>query len=493
MAELLESQELTNREMRELNRLIRMDATAERERPPLEVKPRHTEIADSALLRKPEYWQQNRPVPLTSNELASFKEDVNDTTASDTLSFKRRLISEILLGNSSRKLSEKWTMQHNGLIGLSSFDYNTVDGLLFTKKLAFRQQAAKGRRLMLKTDFSYAFARSSFNASAEIEYLFAPLKRSHINLAGGRATSDYNAESGILPFFNTFTTLYTRQNFMKLFEKDFIRLSYQTDLANGLVLMASSEFANRRVLGNHADFYLTNLLGKKFTPNIPPPIIDQDELAGSHKAFIVDATLSYTPRHYYRIANDRKQMLYSHYPTFSIRWRQGVPDVLKGETAFQQLEFGIRHGFEKRLIGRFDYVLKAGFFPDYESVYFTDYKHFNNNQLWISGGNKLESFRGLEFYGFSTKNAYFESHFQYNHGRILLKRLPFLAGSLIRESLFFNTLINENNKSYMEFGYGVNQVFLVFDLEVFIGFIGGNHHLTGIRLGIPIGEGAIRF
>ena len=55
----------------------------------------------------------------------------------------------------------------------------------------------------------------------------------------------------------------------------------------------------------------------------------------------------------------------------------------------------------------------------------------------------------------------------------------------MREAVYFNYLSTTGNKPYYEFGYGLNQIFLMFNVEVFVGFKGSQHEYTGIKIGIP--------
>ncbi|MDP2237659.1 MAG: DUF5686 and carboxypeptidase regulatory-like domain-containing protein [Bacteroidales bacterium] len=494
VAELVDQQDLSNKEMRELNKLIRMEATATQKKPPLEIKPRNTEIADSAKLRTPDFWNQARTVPLTTGELESFDEKPADSSNADTLSKKKSsLFNEILFGSTYRKIAPKIKLKHNGLIGLSSFSFNTVDGFLFDKKFGLLYDATSGKQLYIDGNIHFAFARKSTGGVVSAKYLYDPMKRASFKISGGRTTNDFNADDGIIPFFNVFTTLFARQNFLKLYEKDFLKLSHETDITNGLVFSLSAEYAKREKLENHTDFYFTNWLGKEFTANMPPSIADHPELISNNKAFIFEAGMSWTYRHFYRISNGRKQMAYSRYPTVSAIWRQGIKGIGDSESQFQQIEVGIKHGFDMRLYGRIDYTVSAGSFLNTSNIYFADYKHFSNNPLWINSGKKLSMFRTLHFYDRSTKADYFQAHLNYEHSRILIKRLPFLGNSLMRENLFVNNLITKDSKPYLEIGYGVSQIFLMFNIEVVTGFEGGKHNYTGFRLGIPIGEAAVRF
>jgi hypothetical protein len=137
-------------------------------------------------------------------------------------------------------------------------------------------------------------------------------------------------------------------------------------------------------------------------------------------------------------------------------------------------------------------MASAGSFYGEKPLHFADYKHFNSNSTWVGSYQQIDAFRGLKPYERSTTNPYLELHLKYEHARIALKRLPFLAGSLMRESLFVNHLSINNSGSWTEVGYGVQQLFLLFNAEIFTGFESGKYKMAGLRIGIPIGEATIR-
>ncbi len=491
MEELLARQELNNKEMRELNKLIKMDVNASRPKKQLEVKQLHTEVSDSARTRPPEFWQTKRPVPLTNSELQSFeiKSQAHDT--SDSTHHKKSWIlsSDLWFGSSHTKLNEHWKLNHNGLLGLSSFHYNTVDGFLFTKNIKAIYDAPNGKQVTLFNKTSYAFARYTFDAILETEFLYQPVRRAKIKLSGGRITSDFNAVKGVLPLFNSITTLFFTQNYMKIYEKDFLKINHIIDITNGLILNIGAEYADRNQLYNNTDFAFTNPFDKTFTSNIPS--YADSASVQNHRAFLLDIGLSFTPNYYYKIDNNRKQMLYSNYPTFSLHFRQGIKGVFKSDTRFNSIEASVEQSFNLNMIGRFSYLISAGRFMDQKQLYFADYRHFNNNPILINDGNRLDMFRTLQFYENSTNKQFFQGHLEYEHARILIKRLPFLANSLIKETVFIKTLCTKGNKPYYEFGYGLNQLFLLFSAEIVTGFSGSEHHYTGIRISIPISGGTI--
>ena len=127
----------------------------------------------------------------------------------------------------------------------------------------------------------------------------------------------------------------------------------------------------------------------------------------------------------------------------------------------------------------------AGSFLNSKSTYFADYKHFGTNSPFLIGTSEGSIFRIIDYYDYSTCESYFEGHIRLESDRILLKRLPVLNKTLMREALYINYLSTTGNKPFYEVGYGLNQIFLMFNLEVFAGFKGSSHEYTGIKIGIP--------
>ncbi len=488
---LMAKDDLSNREMRRMNRLISREARAVRPRASLEVRPANMEIADSARLRDRDYWDRNRPVPLTVDELDSFEEATPDSTDQEAGRRKPGIARKIILG-SQYKLGEHWSLQHGGLIGTSSYEFNTVDGFRIPQTFSLNYRPEGGKRLSISNTTAYAFARKRWLSEAAVSYSYDPFRRASITLAGGRATSDFNHEHGIPPMFNTVTSLYFVQNFLKVYEKDFLHMHHRIDLTNGLVFEAGVEYAHRRSLDNNSDFSFLNPLDNTYTANIPVRSGLDGPRVESHHAAIVDVGLHLTPRHYYRLAGKRKVMLYSPFPTFSVVYKGGLDGLWDGETRFGQLEASVEQTFNLQLIGQFSYRMAAGRFFNNENMFFADYKHFHASPLWVKATNNIDMFRTMAFYEYSTNDAYAQTHVQYDHARILLKRLPFLAGKLFREKIFFNGLITADHRPYYEFGYGVDQVFLLLNAEVVTGFSGGKHQYTGFRIGVPLSAASIR-
>lgn len=490
---LMTQNSLNNKEMRELNKLIRMEAVDKDKKPTLEIKSRSTQVDDSAALRTPQYWSQVRPVPLTVKESEGFAVVDSTEIGKDSLKNKKQsLPSWILFGGARRKIGSHIQVNFPGLLNPGILEFSTVEGFSYRQRIGFSFEKDEARAIQLDAKGAYAFSSKRLNGEISFKKLFAPMHRGEFTLSGGRITDDFNHSGGVAPFINTINSLFFKTNLRKLYEKDFLKAAFQIDPVNGFELKTGVEWAKRSKLYNTSHFFLTNPYACGFTSNIPDKILNDNSLADNANAVIFGLQLKFTPMQYYRIVKGRKMTAHSAFPTFGLDWTMTHADAKSATTNTQQLDFSARQSFDSRLWGRFEYLVKAGFFLGDDPVHFADYKHFNVISTHVGPYPRLDAFRGFGIYGRSTTKPYIETHLRYEHGRILVKRLPFLAGSLMRESLFVNHLAAGGQKPWLEIGYGVQQLFLLFNAEVFTGFEGGKYTNTGIRIAIPIGEGTIR-
>lgn len=484
LEQLAAKENLNRREMREMNRLITMDAGSKRPAT-LEIRPANIELDDSARLRTPEYWNQNRPVPLTAGEAASFNETADSTQKSDSLKRSNR-ISALLFGKNDYKLTRNVTFSHNGFADFSAWGYNTVDGLKFSQRTGMVIILPNARRIKPFLDLSCNFARKSFNYSAEAEFLTGPMTRTRWTVSAGRLTSDYNTSTGIPPFVNAISTLFFSQNHMKLYEKDFVTMSFATDIINGLSTGISFEFASRRPLENTSNFAFFRPAGREFTPNIPPPFASRPELFEPMRAALLGLSLSWTHEYFYRVRDGRKVMAYSRYPTLSLQYRTAIPGPANATARYSHWEAGLRHSFTRRLIGTINYGFAAGFFTDTTRMGFQDYRHFRTDPLPIGETWSGAGFRSANFYSLSTNKPYALMHARLSSGNLLLKRIPALSLRNFDEQVRFATRFAQGHAPMFELGYGLQRLFLFADAELFVAFGPALYQKAGFNISLPV-------
>jgi hypothetical protein len=490
--DLVAKENLSKKESRKLKKLVKEDVSKTIPKKELEIKD-NNHVDDSANLRSVAYWDSIRPIPLTSDEFVGYKVKDSiqlraeiDTIFGDSLKRKDSKFrwSKVLMGGTF-SYAKGHSFQYGGLIDFKHIDFNTIDGLKYGMEFSYAHESDSGRIFRLTQYTDYAFARERMTSYFNLFYRYNGVKRAYFSINGGRKTSDFDSQTGITKNLNVITTLLLKENYLKLYQKDFISLEHKTDILNGLDLFTGFEYAQRQELVNHSDYNLYNPFKKEYTSNIPNIDNFDNNLITNHYASVLTIRVSYTPEYYYIINDGVKRNLYSRYPTLGLKYRKGINNLFDSDVTFDQLEITVRQRKNIRRIGTLNYRIAAGSFINSEKMYFADYKHFGTNAPFLIGASEESLFRLINYYDYSTNNNYLEGHLWLENDRIILKRLPVLNKTLMREFIYVNYLSTTGNYPYYEVGYGLNQIFLMFNLEVFAGFKGSSHEYTGIKIGIP--------
>lgn len=491
---LAEKENLNNREARRINRQIKKKAKEKREKPSLKIEDTFS-ISDSAKKRSYSYWDSIRPIPLTETEIKGYKEKDSLEMLMENPEYKDSVeraktkfrFSDLLTGNTYTYDEKNAKLHFNGLVGLRSISFNTVDGFLYKKSWDYEKEYDNGKKWWWYNDMSYAFARKSFMTDFLFRYRYKPIKRYFLSIRGGRHTADFNSTEKMLRGVNMLNSLFLVENHIKLYQEDFLQVHHKMDLANGLVFHSKAELADRKQLSNNSEFYIWDPLNNKpYSSNAPSnKSITQNNIS-DHTNYKFFGEFAYTPRYYYKIEDNVKKMQYSRYPTFYLRYKGSYGNLFNSGSAYHYAELSMDDNLSFRGVGRINYQLTAGTFLNKDKLYFADFKHFSTNPSELAGSMSYKDFRLMDYYGYSTDNSFVEGHVRFRNDRILLKRLPVLNKTLMMENIYFSFLKTSDRKPYYEIGYGLDQVFLMFNLEVFTAFKGTRHSFTGFTISLPL-------
>jgi hypothetical protein len=126
----------------------------------------------------------------------------------------------------------------------------------------------------------------------------------------------------------------------------------------------------------------------------------------------------------------------------------------------------------------------AGVFTDNKNMTFLDYFHFNTQPLELVFNEYSDDFKLPGYYSLSTPELFGEAHFRYTTPYLLLKLLPVLSNTLIRENIIFSFLGSRYNTTYTEIGYSLSEIFLLGEAGIFAGFDDLKYRSFGIRLAL---------
>ena len=495
---------VNNADMRRLVKLEKqITAISEKERLIAEGKEKTLEIPaerysitkDSAMVHNDTaYFQLTRPIPLVNEELITYHKydsvvrvNPRDSTGKPlNLNNKRGWANMVFLG-SERYFKDSLSLEFSGLFSPFNLNFNPVDGLIYGLSGTLQKQYKKGHRWWLGANIDWAFSRQIALWDVSFRHLYLPNRRAWWRIEGGQQSKDFAGDNGV-GRINMWSSLYFRVNYAMLYHDNYLRLSHSIDIANGLELFTALQWSDRQELSNSSDFSFFYSNSRDYRPNVPrnADVVFNPELTADNRAALLNLQLNYTPEYYYRKRGERKVMAYSHYPTFSLLWIKGIPNMFESVSDFDFLRFKISQTIRYGYFSRFSYAASAGKYFNTNRLSFADYRHFYGNEAFVSFDHTgAEPYQLLPQYTFSTNDWYASANAHYRSPLLALKYIPFLSNAPFEENLYFSYLLHPNLRNYAEAGYGISLLRLM-DVGVYVGFSEKGYHSWGFRFSMDL-------
>ncbi len=482
---------------KELNQLVKQYEKAEQkeQKAPEVIQETSYKVDSLAYKKDSTFWKEMRPVSLT-------KEEERGYHVADSISIEQKKKEE---GDSLKPSKSKGFQPWDLLIGdrykLSKTEnfqihtpwggFNTVEGVNLIYRLSYYKRwvardslhpenRPKVSRLEISPVARYAFARNAYSGILRVDYRS---QKRRLTLEGGKYVQQYNHDEPIHPLVNTFTTLFLKDNLMKLYERNFIDLKWREQITQQFTVYSQWTWARRSELFNRSDYTLFNNREKTYTSNAPVNLELTDAGFLPHNAFTGILGLEARPWQKYRIRNGRKYRVDNSSPLFTAEYHRGF-GALNSNVKFELLEVGARQQLKFGIRGTLDIKVTAGTFFNNEKMYFMDYKHFLGNRTPFVTTDPVSSFRLLDYYAFSTQKQYFTANVHYHWRKFLITRIPYVRLAGITENIFVNYLTTPTSRNYTEVGYGLDGILRIFRLEAAASFQNGSYQAVGFRLGI---------
>jgi len=437
------------------------------------------------------YWASIRPVPLSkyeikgyhkmdSMEVAENEESSNDTTGRRS---KRKKFSpkDIIIGGSYRFNKNRITLESP----LSTIRFNTVEGYNINYHIIYRRYLSNDKDLRMGPTIRYSFAREKITGKFHLTYRYGnSLKRKMLFIEAGRFVSQYNHDQPIHPIVNTFTSLVLERNYMKLYEKEFIKIFSEQPIATNLKFKTGVDWEQRNDLRNSSDHKWINRDGEGYTTNLPENVLLATTSFPRHQAFSVNIELEYEPWQKFKIENGRKKPVDGISPILSLLYIKGIKDLFSSDIDYDYVDFGIRYKFQAGIRGKIDLKVHAGTFLNSSNMFFVDYKHFLGNRSPFVTTDPVGSYRLLDYYLYSTPNEYLSTHVHYQFRRFIITQLSLFRKIGLKENLIVNYLYTSESVNYTETGYSIDYIFRVFRLEFITAFQKGKYQDFGVKIGI---------
>nr|WP_294787484.1 DUF5686 and carboxypeptidase regulatory-like domain-containing protein [uncultured Flavobacterium sp.] len=445
------------------------------------------------------FWNEIRPIPLTL-------EESNDYAKKDSLQIIRKSrkytdsidaknnkfkVWDILMGYDYKNTFEKYSFDYKGLLNITSLSFNTVQGFNLDSGFSFRKwNEEQGKETSISTTFNYGFSDERFRAIAEFSHRFNNINYATIWGSGGIKTAQFNNAEPITKLVNSISSLFFKDNYMKLYNLEFAQINYGQDIANGINLTGKIGYEQRKPLFNTTDysFFKKDDLYSSNNPLAPndftTPAFNQHHLFKALITTRINFGNKYIsrPDGRYNFKDDR-------YPTIYLAFEKAFAASEK-KYEFERIGASVQYDLSLNNKGVLGTNFRAGKFFNAENISFIDYRHFNGNQTHIgTSGRYLNVFNLMPYYTNSTNDSYFELHTEYNDTGFIMNKIPLLNLLKSTLNLGFHSLAIPDRKPYSEFTVGLDNLgfgkFKLFRIDYVHSYQGGIKQ-DGVVFGLKI-------
>lgn len=457
---------------------------------------------DTSVIKSKAYWDTTRPVPL---EL----EEKNDYEVKDSL-FERH--KDSLLSQSSIDTLKKrqgklkvynifWKGIHRthysvnntfkwGIESLiNGLEYNTVEGVVLNVNGYYDKYVKKMKtNLSVEPNLRYGFNNTHLNAWVNLIFRTRDwetdkkLKRQTLTVSGGKRVSQFNKANPISALTNSINTLFWGDNFLKIYENYFGEATFSKRYESGLRFSVNTLYEDRLPLDNSTNFTFFKRDTINMTPNYPAEKISTQFMR--HQALVVSMDISIRPGQKYIQFPNRKMSLGSKYPTFSLHYAKGFPNIFGSDVNFDKWQLSVNDDKNFKLAGLFKYKIGIGGFLNTKKVFIQDYQHFSGNRS-TRASTYMSSFQLAEYYANSTVSSFYSfAHVEHHFNGFLTNKIPLfnrLNWNLVAGG---NAFYVNNSSNYIELFFGLENILKVFRIDFVGAYANGRKGVNGIRVGI---------
>lgn len=421
---------------------------------------------NNANKKEDDFWNKIRPVPLTLEESNDYiKKEILQTKKKsqkylDSIDAKHNKfgIGAILMGYSNDNTFKNKYFNYDGFA--KGFNFNTVQGWTLNTGFAFTTTNEENRTFSkINTNLDYGLSEKKFRATVGYFNKLSNKNQSQIKFLTGSNATQFNDETPTGIIFNTLSTIYLKDNFVKLYERNFIDASYSQEIVNGLVLSTKIDYSERKPLVNTSDYtFFRN--DKPYLSNNPSEY-NNTTTPELQKHNLIKATLTAKinfGQKYWMRPDGKFNLRNQKYPTLFIELQNAFGGT-NSSYNFQKIASKIMYNFKLGNKGEINLNLKLGKFLNAQNISYADYKHFDGNQGHVAAATRYtNTFNLLPYYSASTNTSYAEFHVEHDDQGFITNKIPLLNKLKTNMVLGYHNLSVPNRKPYHEFSIGLDNL-----------------------------------
>lgn len=435
------------------------------------------------------YWNENRPVPLSLSEKSDYERKDSIHARIESKSYKDSMdhinnsfsFMDLLTGYTYRN-----TFRHTSLSVSSpipAIQFNTVEGWNSEIRIKYVHRFGNEdrRNYSIQPSVRYGLSNNHWNAHIMGEYRYNGFKLSDIRIDAGTDVLQFNQNNPITPLINSIYSLWARKNYMKVYESRFIMMEHESEIWNGFRFGIKGEYANRIPLSNTTDYAFVTNSSRNYSDNNPFFISGDSSVFAKNQALIAELNCRIRIRQEYVERPEGKYITGSRFPEVTVTYRKGIPGI-SSDVQFDFAKLAVGDNWKMGLLGRLTFWMEYGKFISRKHLYPMDLMHFNGNRTWFSDF-RINDFRGLDYYSYSTLDQYIQVHAEQNLGGFFLNKIPLIRKLKFSEILGVHYLHVQTRSDYLELTAGIEKLNL-FRAEIFTSFADGRKGTIGAVFGL---------
>ena len=458
-------------------------------------------IEDEANKQDSIYWDKSRYIVLTDEEKGYYKKTDSillkhkDPIYLDSLKRARNKFKfgNVLLSQYEYKNYPKYySWQINSIIGESY--YNTVEGLVLGLNAGlsfFDKEDVEDNNMWFWNGKTKILPKLNYSITNNQLYGTIDVYTNNIRLSAGRSMSNYTE---IDKLSNMIYTLLVKENYAKIYQKDYVSASYWKRIMRGLTSYASLSYQRRTAMQNNADFSFYDYADwqdKEFTSNNPLDPSNDALSFEQHDVLIAKFGLTIKFKQKYSTYPGGKKYYHSSkYPTIYINYKRGFYTT-DSRPGFDYAQIAVSDKIDMKLFGKSVYTISSGgFFSGQNDLEFIDYRHFQGNQtIFLQPSWGVQSavpFNSLNYFESSTNNYFVAARWEHHFNGWIFNKLPLLRKLKFEVLAGTAALYTPSNNLFTEVFIGAENIFNAFRIDFVTNY--QNEKINPmIRVGIDIG------
>ncbi len=434
------------------------------------------------------YWLENRQSILTLEEKENYRKGdsvIAYHESDEYLDSLKRINNrfkpgKMLIGEGYDRVNrDRSVYYHIHSLAEAFSGFNSVEGW----NMDLRQHLSKtweknNTHLSFNLATKYSFTTKDLTFEQNINYYFDRLHMQRISLTFGHYNYDYNNYEPLGKLKNMLRTLLLTDNFLKLYQKNFVELETSREIVNGFEAKFTAEYARRSPLVNHTTYTIIKN-DQEFSSNNPQNSYDDSPAFASHNALTYGLELLFKFKQKYATYPTYRERFGTTLPILKLGFRQGVKSNFS-DANFSEWMVGLYDKINLRNLGVSEYAMEFGGFID-KPEFFIDYHHFYGNrtvfipipkndvEISLDDHNSEEKpvvFNSMFYYENSTRSNFLAMHYEHHFNGWVINKFPFLRNTKVQLLSGINYLHNGEGENHTEFYLGLEHIFKILRFDV---------------------------